>query len=35
MRSLPALVRASPHHYDTEEEPDRLVAVIRLVSAMG
>ncbi len=27
-RTLPPLVRASPHHYNTEEEVDRLVAAV-------
>lgn len=27
-RNLPALVRASPHYYNTEEEVDRLVSVV-------
>ena len=34
-RALPVIVRASPHYYNTEEEIDRLTAVIRKLAARG
>ncbi len=35
VRDLPALVRASPHYYNTEEELDRLVGAVGRVLAGG